>query len=165
MVADLRRQGVCVLLTTHELTEAEKMADRIVILSAGRVVLEGRPQDLTAAGGANGLSFGAPAGLDTGALATALGAHARVSESAPGRYRVDGVAGPATTAALATWLASCNATMTDLTVGRTLEEVYFDAVGAPAREQPAGDTAGDDGMARRGREQWQGRGRGRRTRS
>ena len=40
VVADLRRQGVCVLLTTHELAEAEKMADRIVILSAG----PGRPR-------------------------------------------------------------------------------------------------------------------------
>ena len=35
VVADLRAQGVCVLLTTHELAEAEKMADRIVILSPG----------------------------------------------------------------------------------------------------------------------------------
>ena len=43
VVADLRHQGVCVLLTTHELAEAEKMADRIVILSSGRVVLEGHP--------------------------------------------------------------------------------------------------------------------------
>ena len=42
-------QGVCVVLTTHELAEAERMADRIVILSAGRVVLEGTPHGLTAA--------------------------------------------------------------------------------------------------------------------
>jgi ABC-2 type transport system ATP-binding protein len=163
VVADLRRQGACVLLTTHELTEAEKMADRIVILSGGRVVLEGRPQDLTAAGAASGLSFGAPAGLDSGALATALGAHAHVSESTPGRYRVDGVAGPAATAALATWLAARNATMTELTAGRTLEEVYFDAVGAPARVQPAEGIAGDDGRASRGRGRARGRDRGTRS--
>ena len=40
VITDLRGRGVCVVLTTHELGEAEKMADRIVILSAGRVVLE-----------------------------------------------------------------------------------------------------------------------------
>jgi ABC-2 type transport system ATP-binding protein len=170
VVGELRRQGVCVLLTTHELTEAEKMADRIVILSAGRVVLEGTPQSLTAATGATGLTFGAPAGLDTGALAVALGSAASVSEGAPGRYRVDGVSGPAATAALATWLAERNATMTDLAAGRTLEEVYFEAVGAAAWEQSAvaapedegrwggAQGAGAQGGGRRGRE------RGRRRR-
>ena len=86
VVADLRRQGVCVLLTTHELAEAEKMADRIAILSSGRVVLEGTPQALTAARGTVGLTFGAPAGLDTASLAQALGPGARVTERAPGRY-------------------------------------------------------------------------------
>jgi ABC-2 type transport system ATP-binding protein len=136
VVGELRSQGVCVLLTTHELTEAEKMADRIVILSAGRVVLEGTPQGLTAAT-SSGLTFGAPPGLDTGALAAALGSGASVSEGAPGRYRVDGVSGPATTATLATWLAARNATLTDLAAGRTLEEVYFEAVGAAALEQSA----------------------------
>jgi ABC-2 type transport system ATP-binding protein len=134
VVADLRAQGVCVLLTTHELAEAEKMADRIVILSKGRVVLDGAPSALTAATGATGLVFGAPAGLDTASLAATLGAAAQVTEVAAGRYRVTGVAGPATTATLATWLAERNATLTDLVTGRTLEEVYFEAVGPVARQ-------------------------------
>jgi ABC-2 type transport system ATP-binding protein len=132
VVADLRAQGVCVLLTTHELAEAEKMADRIVILSRGQVVLDGAPADLTAATGTTGLVFGAPAGLDTASLAAALGAGARVSEDTAGRYRVTGVSGPATTASLATWLAERNAALSDLATGRTLEEVYFEAVGPVA---------------------------------
>ena len=79
VVADLKEKGVCVVLTTHELTEAERMADRIVILSSGRVVLEGTPHDLTAgassAAGAGRpvVTFGAPPALDTGALAAAVG--------------------------------------------------------------------------------------------
>ena len=48
VLADLRAQGVCVLVTTHELTEAERIADRIVILSSGRIALEGTVQSLTA---------------------------------------------------------------------------------------------------------------------
>jgi ABC-2 type transport system ATP-binding protein len=137
VVADLRTQGVCVVLTTHELAEADTMADRIVILSAGRVVLEGTPRDLTAATGSPGLTFGAPAGLDTASLAAALGAGVRVTEGAPGRYRVEGAAGPEATAVLATWLAARQATLTDLVTGRTLEEVYLAAVGAAALEKPA----------------------------
>ena len=134
VVADLRAQGVCVLLTTHELGEAEKMADRIVILSKGRVVLDGAPPELTAATGTTGLAFGAPAGLDTASLAAALGGGALVTEDSAGRYRVIGVSGPAATASLATWLAERNAVLTDLATGRTLEEVYFEAVGPLARQ-------------------------------
>ena len=134
VVADLRRQGVCVLLTTHELAEAEKMADRIVILSGGRVVLEGTPQGLTAARGTAGITFGAPAGLETASLAEALGAEATVTEREPGRYDIAGVSGPEATATLATWLAARQATMTDLVTGRTLEDVYLEAVGTGALE-------------------------------
>ena len=94
VVAGLKEKGVCVLLTTHELGEAEKMADRIVILSSGRIVLEGTPRELTAAGGraAPVITFGAPAGLDTAALAAAVGPGTAVTETAPGRYRVEGAA-------------------------------------------------------------------------
>jgi ABC-2 type transport system ATP-binding protein len=126
-----------VLVTTHELAEAERMADRLLILAAGRIVREGTVADLMAATPSEGMRFGAPPGLDTDSLAAALGDGALVAETAPGRYQLDGVSGPAATATLATWLAERNATLRDLTSGRTLEDVYFDAVGAPALEPPA----------------------------
>ena len=150
VVADLRRQGVCVLLTTHELAEAEKMADRIVILSSGRVVLEGTPYGLTASRGTVGLTFGAPSGLDTASLAAALGTGASVVERAPGRYDIEGVSGPEATATLATWLAARQATLTDLVTGRTLEEVYLDAVGSAALESSAPHPPAPGARRRRG---------------
>ena len=145
VVAGLKEKGVCVLLTTHELAEAEKLADRIVILSSGRIVREGTVRELTTAGaGAAFLTtFGAPPGLDTASLATAAAPGATASETTPGRYRVEvpsgvgAAAGPVVTAAIATWLAERGAALTDLTTGRSLEDVYFDAVGgASATEEP-----------------------------
>jgi ABC-2 type transport system ATP-binding protein len=42
----LRQQASTILLTTHDLAEAEKLADRIMILDGGRVVATGTPQQL-----------------------------------------------------------------------------------------------------------------------
>ncbi|MDA8355928.1 MAG: ABC transporter ATP-binding protein [Actinomycetota bacterium] len=126
VVAGLAAEGVGVLLTTHELSEAERMADRVVILRHGQVVAEGTPAGL-AAGGQEIVRFGAPAGLDAGSLADALGVP--VTEEEPGRYVVRARATPVLTATLAAWLADRELALTDLRSGRTLEEAYLDAVG------------------------------------
>ena len=44
-LADL--EDTTVLLTTHDLDEAEKIADRILILAGGRIVADGSPDELT----------------------------------------------------------------------------------------------------------------------
>lgn len=158
VVAGLKERGVCVVVTTHELGEAEKLADRIVILSAGRVVLEGTPHELTARAGADdgrhSVTFGAPPGLEVGPLAEAVGPGTLVTETAPGRYLVEaaGAEAAAVTAAVANFLAARGATLTDLVVGKTLEDIYFDTVGAAAAASPV-DAPADTGR---------GRGRGRR---
>jgi len=135
VVADLRSNGVCIILTTHELNEAAKLADRIVILSSGRVVLEGTPGELTGSSGTDTATFRAPAGLDTASLGEALGGGTTVSETSSGVYRIDGASGPSTTAALATWLAERNAALIDFSAGRSLEDIYFEAVGPSAHQE------------------------------
>ena len=42
----LRQDGMAVLLITHDFEQAETLADRIGIMLAGRLVLDGRPSDL-----------------------------------------------------------------------------------------------------------------------
>jgi ABC-2 type transport system ATP-binding protein len=51
LVRELREAGVAVLLTTHAMDEAEQLADRGVLLDAGRKVAEGTVAELTAGGG------------------------------------------------------------------------------------------------------------------
>ena len=49
LVVELRERGVALILATHDMAEAEKLADRVAILLAGRIVASGTPKALTAA--------------------------------------------------------------------------------------------------------------------
>jgi ABC-2 type transport system ATP-binding protein len=54
-VRDLRMEsGVTVLLSTHDLDEAERLCDRVIILDRGRILAEGTPAALRAAHGLSG---------------------------------------------------------------------------------------------------------------
>ena len=122
VVRDLRDAGACVLVTTHELDEAERMADRIVIVDRGRVVAEGTPAELVSS--AAEVRFGAPAGLDVASLSARLGA--LVVEDQPGEYRVDAPSTPALVAKLTAWLAERDLALADLRAGRhRLEDVFL----------------------------------------
>jgi ABC-2 type transport system ATP-binding protein len=124
LIADLADDGVAVLLTTHELEEAERLADQVVIIDHGRVVAAGTPAELMASGGGEEIRFGAPPRLDTGALAAAL--DATVTEASPGEYVVLAPGTPATVAALTAWLAEHDLPLADLRAGRhTLEDVFL----------------------------------------
>lgn len=50
LMAEIRSEGTTILLATHDMAEAEKMADRVAILLRGRIAAEGTPAQLTAAG-------------------------------------------------------------------------------------------------------------------
>ena len=50
LMAEIRADGTTILLATHDMAEAEKMADRVAILLRGRIAAEGTPAQLTAAG-------------------------------------------------------------------------------------------------------------------
>ncbi len=51
MLEALRAGGTAVLLNSHLLSEIELVCDRVVIINRGRVVAQGTPDELTAAGG------------------------------------------------------------------------------------------------------------------
>lgn len=52
MMAELKQTGTTIILATHDMAEAEKMADRVAILLRGKIVATGSPRELTATGSA-----------------------------------------------------------------------------------------------------------------
>ena len=130
VVTELARAGACVVLATHELVEAEHLADRVVIISGGRVVADGRPGDLVMATNA-GVTFGASDELEVDSLSAFVGA--TVKRIGPGRYRVDGSSSPETIARLTTWMADHAVALSDLSTRRTLEEAYLEILGKQER--------------------------------
>ena len=123
VLREQRDAGVCVLLATHDLAEAEKVADRVVIVDRGRVVADGTPAELMAGGGEE-IRFGAPAGLDTEALGRTLGG--AVVEATPGEYVATVAPTPGAVAALTAWLAEQDLPLADLRAGRQhLEDVFL----------------------------------------
>ncbi len=47
---DVETGGTTIILATHDMAEAEKMADRVAILLRGRIAATGTPRELTATG-------------------------------------------------------------------------------------------------------------------
>jgi len=70
------RESLTVLLTTHYLEEADKLADRLAIVSRGRIVVEGTPENLKRdlRGDSVTVELGDAQAEDAAAIVAALGA-------------------------------------------------------------------------------------------
>jgi ABC-2 type transport system ATP-binding protein len=128
VIRGLRDDGLAVLLTTHHLEEAERLADAVVIVDGGRVVAEGTPAELVRSGAGGEIRFGAAPSLDVAALAAAMGGS--VVEDRPGEYLASVAATPANVARLTSWLAEHDVAVADIRAGRqTLEDVFLRLTG------------------------------------
>lgn len=134
LIEGLRRDGVTVVLTTHQLSEAEELADRIVIIDHGAAVAAGTPADLTRGGAENQLRFSAPPKLDLTLLISALPEGYRATEAGAGEYLVEGHIDPQVLATVTAWAARLNVLATDMRVEqRSLEDVFLDLTGRELR--------------------------------
>lgn len=134
LVDQLKASGVTVVLTTHFMDEAERLADHVHVIDHGRVIASGSPVQLTSAGAENTIRFAARTGLDVGSLMTALPAGTKVVEQTPGAYLVTGDVDPQLLATLTAWCASNGVMADSLAVERrTLEDVFLDLTGRELR--------------------------------
>jgi ABC-2 type transport system ATP-binding protein len=134
LVEELRRDGVSLVLTTHYMEEAERLADQVYVIDHGRVIASGSPAELTSRGAANSLRFRGPMGLDVRSLRAALPAGSEVREPAPGSYLVLGEIDPQLLATVTAWCAANGVLADDLAVERhTLEDVFLELTGRDLR--------------------------------
>ncbi|HET9117479.1 MAG TPA: ABC transporter ATP-binding protein, partial [Pseudonocardiaceae bacterium] len=85
VIAGLRDLGKTIFLTTHYMEEAERLADRIAVIAAGRIVAEGTAASLGGRdAGASVISFTLPSGVSAADLPPAVAA-AVTSSSGAGR--------------------------------------------------------------------------------
>jgi ABC-2 type transport system ATP-binding protein len=130
VVAGLRTLGKTIFLTTHYMDEAEYLADRITVLSAGQIVAEGTPRTL---GGrdqmTSAISFTLPAGLAARDLPAGL---SPLAEPGPAGLTVVHTESPLVhLQMLGNWALGRGFDLPDLNVHRpTLEEVYLTLTGS-----------------------------------
>jgi len=130
LVRELRTAGMTILLTTHDMDEAQALADRVVLLSSGVVVATGAPATL---GGRDAerarISFRLPAGCTAADLPVP-------AQAADGMVVVETGAPTQALHQLTDWAIRHGHVLAGLTVGRpSLEDVYLELTreGAPAR--------------------------------
>jgi ABC-2 type transport system ATP-binding protein len=134
LITGLRAAGASVILTTHHMDEAERLADHVAIVDHGRLVAEGTPADLT--GSAGQVRFRAEPGLDTDALVAALPAGSAAKESPSGHYvvEVNDRVDPRLVASVTAWCAEHGVLTRDLRIeSRTLEDVFLELTGRELR--------------------------------
>jgi ABC-2 type transport system ATP-binding protein len=141
LIERLGDDGTTVLLTTHYLDEAEHLADRVGVLSRGRLIAEGSPGELINQISGTVVSFMLPDSVHPDAAATTFGELLGVDVRLSGRLVEATIEQPtAAVHRITGWAIDAGVELESLSVSRvSLEDVYLsltdpDTAGARATE-------------------------------
>ena len=125
VIGGLRDLGKTVFLTTHYMEEAQVLADRVAIISAGRIVATGSPDELAGDGESRTeISFRLPDGVHAPDLPFAVRTSARIDAGAVSLTAEDPIP---LLRELTNWAADRGVGLPGLTVGApTLEDIYLE---------------------------------------
>jgi len=137
LLEELRADGVTVVLTTHYMDEAERLADRIHIIDHGRLIASGTPLELTRGSAddhrAATIRLVVTRPFPPGApesLRLALGEGAEVTQLDEVSLVVTGPADASTLARVSGWCEQNDVLPESLTLGqRNLEDVFLELTG------------------------------------
>jgi ABC-2 type transport system ATP-binding protein len=133
LFSELREDGVTVVLTTHYMDEAERLADRIHIIDHGRLIASGSPIELTRGGTLSTIRLVVTKPFPIGApesLKAALGPETEVVLLDELSLIVTGPADASTLAKVSRWCEDNDVLPESLTLGtRTLEDVFLELTG------------------------------------
>ncbi len=131
LVASLRDLGTTILLTTHYMEEAERLADRVAVLVAGRIVAEGTPTDLMARDDTAVIDFRLPPGVTVDRLPPLSASPSRSGDEVV-LETTDAVSD---LWALTEWARTSGFELDGLTLTRpSLEDVYLQLTGGETGE-------------------------------
>jgi ABC-2 type transport system ATP-binding protein len=116
LIGELRGAGTTIVLTTHYLEEAQRLADRVAVIDQGLIVAQGTPAELMGASGETFITFRSsqPPPPQAGLVATTDGYELRTTRPT------------AALAELTGWAVGAGLELDELRVARpTLEEIYL----------------------------------------
>ncbi|WP_292672470.1 ABC transporter ATP-binding protein [Nocardioides sp.] len=133
VMEELREDGATVVLTTHYMDEAERLADRIHIIDRGRLVASGSPIELTRGGPTSTIRLVVTKPFPPGApesLKAALGDQVEVVVLDELSLLLTGSADASTLARVSRWCEENDVLPESLTLGtRNLEDVFLELTG------------------------------------
>jgi ABC-2 type transport system ATP-binding protein len=128
IIADLRASGVTILLTTHYIEEAERLANQVAIIRDGRLIALGSPGALMP-DTRESVRLHTTSPVPAGSL-DRLPAVAVVREMSPCTYEIDARDIPSCLAEVTAWLRDQRIGVREIRVGRgSLEDVYLELTG------------------------------------
>ena len=133
LLEEMRRDGVTIVLTTHYMDEAERLADTIHVIDHGRLIASGTPSELTRGAGDSTIRLVVTEPFPPGAplsLQEALGPRTKVHAINEQSLLISGPADASTLATVSAWCERHGVLPESLSLGqRTLEDVFLQLTG------------------------------------